>query len=323
MTGYIIRRLIALVFVMLVVSGIVFFLMNAVPGGPYGYGERGHSGAALENIRARYGLDKPVAERYLLYLQNALRLDFGYSLAVAGNPAVIDLIARVWPLTLHVGLYTILVSFSLGLFMGIVAAYYRNSWIDNLVTFLATLGITMPSFIIATWLLLIFGFQTGWGQPYKWIIGPIVPGGNALLSWDYFLPVITYALGPMAIIARFTRTSITDAMSADYIRTARAKGLTERMIMIGHVFRNALIPMITVLLPIIPDLLTGSLFIEVVYGIPGLGKYFVTSTFARDYPMIMALVLLVAFFWGLTYLITDILYTLIDPRVRVGGARSA
>lgn len=320
MTGYIIRRLLSLVFVLFAVATIVFFLMNAVPGGPYGYGEHGHSEAALANLRARYGLDKPVIERYFIYLGNALRLDFGYSFATAGSPPVIDLIARVWPVTLHVGLYTILVAFSLGIFMGITSAYYRNGIIDNIVTFVATLGVTLPSFVIATWLLLIFGFQNGWGDQSKWIIGPIIPGGNAILSWDYFLPILTYALGPLAIVARYTRSSVADAMSADYIRTARAKGISERRIMTRHVLRNALIPMVTVLLPTIPDLLTGSLFIEAVYGIPGLGKFFVTSIFARDYPMIMALVLLIAGFWGLTYLITDILYTLIDPRIRVGGS---
>lgn len=324
MTGYIIRRLFSLVFVLFAVATIVFFLMNAVPGGPYGYGDRGHTEDALANLRARYGLDKPVIERYFIYLQNALRLDFGYSFATAGSPPVIDLIGRVWPVTLHIGLYTILVAFSLGIFMGITSAYRRNSWIDNVVTFIATLGITLPSFVIATWLLLIFGFQTGWSDPSKWIIGPVVPGGNAILSWDYFLPVLTYSVGPLAIVARYTRSSVADAMGADYIRTARAKGLSEGRIMTRHVLRNALIPMVTVLLPTIPDLLTGSLFIEAVYGIPGLGKFFITSIFARDYPMIMALVLLIAGFWGLTYLITDVLYTLIDPRVRVGGSlRSA
>jgi ABC-type dipeptide/oligopeptide/nickel transport system permease component len=143
------------------------------------------------------------------------------------------------------------------------------------------------------------------------------------LSWDYFLPVITYALAPLAVVARFTRSSVSEAMGADYIRTARAKGISERGIMGRHVMRNALIPMVTVLLPVIPNLLTGSIFIEAVFGIPGLGKFFVTSIFARDYPMVMALVLLIAFFWGLTYLITDVLYTIIDPRIRVTGARGA
>ncbi|MCZ7542185.1 MAG: ABC transporter permease [Anaerolineae bacterium] len=204
-----------------------------------------------------------------------------------------------------------------------MAALYRNSWIDNLVTFVATLGITVPSFVFATWFLLIFGFQSGWGKENQWIVGPAFGQGPALLSRDYFLPVVTYALAPLAQVARYTRASVADALNADYVRTARAKGLTERRITIRHVLRNALIPMVTVLLPIVPDLLTGSLFIEVVYGIPGLGKFFVTSIFNRDYPMVMAMFLLIAFLWGVTYLITDILYTWIDPRVRITGARSA
>lgn len=323
MTGYIIRRLMGLFFVLLTVSLLVFVLMSAVPGSPFGVGERGQTGAARENLERKYGLDKPVLVRYWNYLTSAARLDFGNSYAVAGNPPVKDVILRSWPLTLHVGLYTIILSFGLGFIMGVVAAYHRNSWIDNVVTFGATLGITVPNFIIATWLLLIFGYQIGWGAPSKWIVPPLFGQGPALLSWDYFLPVITYALAPLALVARYTRASISEALTADYIRTARAKGLSERHIMLRHVLRNAMIPMITVLLPQIPNLLTGSLFIEVTFGIPGLGKFFITSIFARDYPMIMGLVLLVAFFWGLTYLITDVLYTVIDPRVRFAGARGA
>jgi oligopeptide transport system permease protein len=322
MGGYILRRLLSLGFVLLAVSLIIFVLMNAVPGGPFSMGERGYTQAAMNNMLRKYGLDKPVMERYWNYLTSALRLDFGNSFAVAGNPPVIDLILRVWPVTLQVGLYTIILSFGLGFLMGLVAAYHRNSWIDNLVTFFATLGITVPNFIIATWLLLVFGFQLGWGKPDKWIIGPLWSGGPVVLSWDFFLPVLTYALAPLALVARYTRSSIVEVLDADYIRTARAKGLTERRILLRHVLKNALIPMVTILLPQIPNLLTGSLFIEVVYGIPGLGKFFITSITNRDYPMIMALVLLVAFFWSLTYLLTDILYTWLDPRIRLGRAGS-
>jgi ABC-type dipeptide/oligopeptide/nickel transport system permease component len=323
-TNYIIRRLAALFFVLVVVSIIVFFLMNNVPGGPFSLGERGYSPEALANLNRKYGLDKPLPERYWNYFTSALRLDFGYSFAVAGSPPVIDVILRTWPATLQVGIYTIVVSFGLGFIMGLTAAYYRNSWIDNVVTLSATLGITVPNFIIATWLLLIFGYQIGWSDdPRRWIIPPLFGQGYALLSREYFLPVITYALAPLALVARYTRASVSEALSADYIRTARSKGLSERHIMLRHVLRNALIPMVTVLLPQIPNLLTGSLFIEVVFGIPGLGKFFVTSILNQDYPMIMGLVLLVAFFWGITYLITDVLYTLIDPRIRIGGARGA
>jgi peptide/nickel transport system permease protein len=320
MAGFIVRRTISLVFVMLVVSLIVFYLMSIVPGGPFSLGERGYTQEAMENVRHKYGLDKPVPVRYWNYISSAAHLDFGHSFAVAGNPPVIDVIRRTWPVTLHLGLYTIIFSFSLGLSMGITAAYYRNTWIDNLVTFVAMLGYAVPTFIIATWFLLIFGYQLGWGKHSQWIIGPLLGHGPALLSKDYILPVITYGLAPLALVARYTRASVADALTADYVRTARAKGLTERMITLRHVLRNALIPMITVLLPQIPNLLTGSLFIEVVYGIPGLGKFFVTSIFNRDYPMIMAVVLLIAVLWGTTYLITDVLYVLIDPRVRVTGA---
>jgi ABC-type dipeptide/oligopeptide/nickel transport system permease component len=323
MVGYIAKRIISLFFVLLIVSAIVFFLMNLVPGGPFALGERGYTETEYRNVLRKYGLDIPIPQRYINYIGDALHLDFGKSTAVAGNPTVIDLIARVWPVTLQVGLYTLLVSFGLGIVMGIVAAYHRNSWIDNVVTFFATLGITVPNFIVATWLLLIFGYQIGWSNPGKWIIPPITSNGNAILSWDYFLPVITYALGPLAVVARYTRASVADVLGADFVRTARSKGLSDRVIMFRHVLRNALIPMITVLLPQIPNLLTGSIFIEVTFGIPGLGKFFVTSIFSRDYPMIMACVLLVAFFWSITYLITDLLYSVIDPRIRVGGARTA
>ena len=323
MLAYILRRLVSLGFVLLIVSVLVFILMNLVPGGPFTLADRGYSGAALENLERKYGLDKPVHARYLNYLSSALQLDFGNSFSVAGNPPVTELISRIWPVTFQLGLYTILLSFGLGITLGIIAAYHHNGIIDNMVTFVATAGIAVPNFIIATWLLLIFGFQNGWGVESKWIVGPIVPGGAAILSWDYFLPVLTYALAPLALVSRYTRSSFSDVLTADFIRTARSKGLSERFIMLRHVFRNALIPMITVLLPQIPNLLTGSLFIEVVYGVPGLGKFFVTSIFNRDYPMIMGLVLLIALLWGLTYLITDVLYTVIDPRIRLGETKGA
>jgi ABC-type dipeptide/oligopeptide/nickel transport system permease component len=319
MINFILRRLAAITFVLLIVSALVFFLMNAVPGGPFSLGERGYTPDALANLERRYGLDKPVWERYLNFLTGALQLDFGNSFSVAGNPSVTTVIARTWPVTLHVGLYTIIVAFGFGFIFGLLAAYYRNSIIDNIVTLIATAGTTVPNFIVATWLLLLFGYQIGWGQPNKWIIPPVLGAGNAILSWDYFLPVITYALLPMGLVARYTRAGVAEALNADYVRTARAKGLGERGIMFRHVLRNALIPLITVLLPQIPNLLTGSLFIEVAYGINGLGKFFVTSITNKDYPMIMGLVLLIAFFWSMTYLLTDILYSVIDPRIRVGG----
>jgi ABC-type dipeptide/oligopeptide/nickel transport system permease component len=187
-----------------------------------------------------------------------------------------------------------------------------------MVTFIAMLGITLPNFVVALWLILLFAVRWavlpsgGWNEPEQWLI----PG---LLSKNWILPVAAYALAPFSLVARYTRSSVVEAIRGDYVRTARAKGLGERAVMWRHVLKNSLIPMITALGPEIPNLLTGSIFIEAVFRIPGLGKFFVTSTFNRDYPMIMALVLLIATLWGLTYLLTDILYTWVDPRVRLGA----
>jgi ABC-type dipeptide/oligopeptide/nickel transport system permease component len=218
----------------------------------------------------------------------------------------------VWPATLALAGLTILLAYSVGLTLGIVAALHQNSWIDYFVTTIATLGAAVPSFVIAIWLVIVFSLTLhwlptgGWGEPYH-----------------YVLPAIAYSLGPMALVARYTRVSMLETLRSDYVRTARAKGLGERKIVLHHVLRNALIPLITVLGPMIPNIATGSIFIEVTFRIPGLGRYFVTSTTNRDYPMIMATILLVAILWGITYLISDILYTIVDPRVRLTGRAQA
>jgi len=317
MTGYFIRRIISLFFVMLVVSAIVFVLMNSIPGGPFSLGERGYSADALANLERKYGLDKPLAERYLNFLIGAVRLDFGNSFAVAGNPPVTQVILRTWPITLHVGVLTIGLSFTLGILMGIVSAYRRNSFLDNAVTFTATLGITLPNFIIATFLLLIFGYQNGWGTPNQWIIGPLWEGGPALLSRDYFLPVITYALAPLALVARYTRSSVSDALGADYVRTARSKGLTDRAVMFRHVLRNALIPIITSAGSYLPYVFLGSLVFESFFGLPGLGAYVIEAITKQDFAVVRTMVFLGSLLYILSYIVIDVAYTWADPRVRL------
>ena len=197
-------------------------------------------------------------------------------------------------------------AFAGGILLGILSAIRQNTWVDYGTTFLATLGITVPSFAIS--ILFIVMFATiwrvlptgGWGGPETWI-----------------MPVIVYALGPMAIIARYTRSSVLENLRMDYVRTARAKGLKEYSVLFVHVLKNSLIPLLTIMGPMLPGVMTGSLFVEGIFRIPGLGQFFVTSIFERDYPMIMALTLLVAVLIGIVYLITDILYALVDPRVRL------
>ena len=310
MGRYILGRLVSLAFVLVVVSMIAFVLMHAVPGGPFDLGERRLPEATREAQLRKYGLDKPIYEQYVRYIWAILHGDFGIPFQ-SPTETVIGLIGRAWPVTIKIGLPTIVLSYTLGTLLGFVAALKQNTWVDYVVTTMATLGTTLPNFVVATWLILGLSIYFdllptgGWGEPEH-----------------YIMPVIAYSLAPMALVARYTRVSILEALHADHVRTARAKGLAERRVLSMHVARNAGIPFVTVLLPEIPNILTGSIFIESVFRIPGLGRFFVTSTLTRDYPMILALVLLVAAVWGLTFLITDLLYTLLDPRIRLTGSRT-
>jgi len=309
MGRYIIARLGSLVFVLFAVSLIAFLLMHAVPGGPFDEKERRLPEATRLAQLQKYGLDKPLWEQYLRYMWSVAHLDFGVPFQ-SPTETVTGLIARTWPITIKLGLATIVVSYTLGLLFGTIAALRQNSWIDYVVTFTATLGLTVPNFVVASWLILFVAIRLG-----------LLPTGGWGEPQHYVLPVIAYSLAPIAIVARYTRVSLLEVLRADYVRTARAKGLSERRVLTWHVARNALIPLITVILPEIPNLITGSIFIEQAFRIPGLGKFFVTSTFTRDYPMILAMVLLIAFLWGITYLITDILYAMLDPRIRLSGSR--
>ncbi len=318
MSRYLIGRVLSLVLVLFVVSVITFVLMHSVPGGPFDEAKGRLPEAARANIMRKYGLDQPIYVQYWNYMKNALRFDFGIPYQQP-QTTVTKLIAKTWRITLQVGLMTVLLAFTMGISLGLVAAYNQNTWIDSVVTFFAMLGFTVPNFVVALWLILIFAVRLKWLPMGGWgASGDCLVGEHYFCS-DWIMPVIAYSLIPMAIIARYTRSSVVDVMRQDYARTARAKGLPERTIMFRHIFRNALIPMVTALGVIIPNLLTGSIFIETVFRINGLGKYFVTSIFNRDYPMIMALFLLVALLWGVLYLLTDIAYTWIDPRVRLGA----
>lgn len=310
MFRYILGRLAGLLFTFVMVSIITFSLMHAVPGGPFDEVKQPLPEAAKANILRKYGLDKPIWEQYLRYMWAAVHFDFGIPYQ-SPNETVIQLIGRVWPPTLELAAAVIFFSYSFGLLFGILAATHQNSWIDQAVTFLATLGFTVPNFVIGFWMILVFSVRLHW-----------LPTGGWGTPAQFIMPTIVYALAPMALVARYTRVNMLESLRADYVRTARAKGLQENRVIVRHILRNALIPLITVLGPQIPNIATGSIFIEATFRIPGLGRYFVTSVFNRDYPMIMATILLVAILWGATYLISDILYTIIDPRVRLSGQRS-
>jgi ABC-type dipeptide/oligopeptide/nickel transport system permease component len=308
MGQYILSRLLGLVFVLFVVSVVAFLLMHAVPGGPFAPDERGRMPEATRMAQMeKYGLDQPLHIQYVKYMWNALQLDFGVPFQ-SPTETVTSLIARAWPVTLKIGIPTIILSYTLGTILGVVAAMRQNSWVDYVVSFMATLGLVVPNFVVALWLILFFSVYLGWLEPGGW--------GK---PQHYIMPIVAYSLTPMALVARYTRSAILEVLRSDHVRTARAKGLAEKKVMLWHVGRNAMIPFVTILLPEIPNILTGSIFIEAAFRIPGLGRFFVTSTQTRDYPMILALVLLIAVLWGVTYIITDILYTILDPRIRLGG----
>lgn len=306
MIGYIAKRLAGLAFVFFLVSAIAFMLMHSIPGGPFDEPNMPLPPAAKANILRKYGLDQPLHIQYVNYMWNALKGDFGFSFS-SPTETVAQVIGRTWPISIALGGLTAIIALGLGIVLGIIAGVKQNTWIDYVVTFVATLGLTVPNFVIAIWMILAFAVQLkvlplgGWGDDWRQVI----------------MPVIALGMGPLGIAARYTRASLTDVFTSDYIRTARAKGLGERMVVMRHAVKNALIPIITVLGPRIPDLITGTVFVETMFRVPGLGKFFVESVLDRDYPMIMALMLLVAALWGAVYLLTDLLYTWIDPRVKL------
>jgi ABC-type dipeptide/oligopeptide/nickel transport system permease component len=306
---YILSRLVRLIIVFFVVTIFAFLLMHNVPGGPWDETNRNLTEQQRANMMAKFGLDKPLHEQYLTYVGNALKGDFGISYQFKDR-TVIEVISSVWPKSIQLGGTTVVLAIGLGIFMGILAGVRQNTWVDTLVTFISTLGMTVPNFIISIWMILILTVKLQllpislsadeWSNPKAWI-----------------MPVIALGLGPMGIAARFTRGSLTDVLTADYIRTARAKGLSETMVIWRHTMKNALIPIITALGPMVPNMITGTIFVETMFRVNGIGKFFVTSITQRDYPMILALMLIIASLWGLLYLLTDLVATIIDPRIKL------
>jgi peptide/nickel transport system permease protein len=305
---YIAIRLFELLGVLIAVSIITFLLMHAAPGGPYDE-EMLIKGRATEaivkEIEAKYGLDKPLWQQYLTFVWRALHLDFGRCFMVSSE-TVLHLIGRVWPVSIHLGLMTAGVAIPLGLGLGILAAIKRNTWIDYLASTVAVGGFVLPGFVVGVLLILTFSIwldwlpTSGWDEPRQWI-----------------MPVMAYSLIPLARVARFTRGCMVEVMGEDYVRTARGMGLRERTVILVHVFRNALIPLLTIVGPLLTDLVTGSLFIEILFRVPGLGQFFTLAIQQRDYPLIMGTTLLWSSLIGLAILLTDILYAWADPRVRL------
>ncbi len=302
MGKYIVKRVILAVITMFLICFITFFAMNAIPGGPFN-GEKAKSEAVMQVLNARYGLDQPVGVQFINYMKNLLHGDFGVSLKTGREISVT--IATRFVVSAKLGLMAIIVALILGIVLGAVAALNRNKWPDHIIIFFVTLFTAMPSFVAASFLLLIFCIQLR-----------LVPVWSTT-SPSYILPVIALSLSPMAYITRLTKTSMLDVLGQDYIRTAKAKGVKPVKVIFVHALRNALIPVITYVGPLTASILTGSLVVENIFTIGGLGSQFVDSITNRDYTMIMGVTIFLAMIMVIMNLISDLLYKLVDPRIKL------
>lgn len=299
---YILKRIGMAVLTVWIVITVTFFVMHAVPGGPF-QSEKALSAEAQAALEAKYGLDQPLHIQYFNYLKNIVTdFDFGPSLKQTGRN-VIDIIADGMAVSAKLGLMAAGIALVLGVVLGAVAALQRNKWPDRIIMVFTTAFISMPSFIMGTFLLLLFALQ--------WAIFP-ASGDTAA---GLVLPVITLSLSPMANITRLTRSSMLDVLGQDYIRTARAKGVSQKKIIFGHALKNSLIPVITYFGPMLAYVVTGSLVVEKIFGVAGIGRHFVSSITNRDYPLIMGTTIVLSSLIVIMNLLSDIMYKIVDPRI--------
>ena len=304
MHSYLLWRLINMVLAMFVLATLVFFLVRALPGGPFDK-DRALPKDIIKNLEAFYGLDQPLWKQYLDFLGGVVRGDLGPSFS-SPTDTVNAIIARHLPVSAELGLWAILLALGLGIPLGVLAAYFHNGIIDMVASFLAILGRSIPPIALSPLLILVFGLYLRW-----------LPVARFETPAQRVLPSIALGLGLAAIFARVSRSSMLQIIREDYIRTARAKGLSEWSVIFIHALRNALIPVVTLLGPMIAIVLTGTFIVEFFFAVPGLGRFFITSIGNRDYPVVMGTSLLFgAVLMGMNLLV-DLLYSLIDPRIRV------
>lgn len=304
MARYILKRIATSIITLWAVITITFFMLRLLPGGPF-TGERNIPEAIMQNLEVKYGLDKPLFEQYGLYLKNLLQGDLGESMKYAGKE-VSEIISYSFPSSAKLGVVVISIALIFGITLGIIAALKYNSWPDSLCMVLATLGVTIPSFVLATVLIYIFGVK------YKLLP---VTGLNSPVS--YILPALALGGYSIAFISRLTRSKLLETLNSDYIRTARAKGVSGFKVIVKHALRNTLIPIITYLGPLIAGILTGSFVVEKIFAIPGLGREFVNTISNRDYTVIMGVTVFYSSILIICNLLVDLLYGIIDPRIKL------
>ena len=299
---YILKRILLAILTIWIVITITFFVMHAVPGGPF-MSEKAISKEAQAALEAKYGLDKPLGEQYTTYLKDVVtKFDFGPSLKQRGRQ-VNDIIGDGMRTSAKLGLIAACIAAVVGIVLGALAALRRNTVLDKCIMVITTAFVSMPSFIMGSFLLLFLSVKLGWFP------------ANGSTSAGLVLPVLTLSLSPMAYITRLTRSSMLDVLGQDYIRTARAKGVAGKKIIFGHALKNSLIPVLTYFGPMLASIVTGSMVVEQIFAVPGIGRQFVSSITNRDYTMIMGTTIVLASLIVIMNLVTDILYKVVDPRI--------
>ncbi|MDR6781308.1 MULTISPECIES: ABC transporter permease [Paenibacillus] len=302
---YILKRLFTMFITLWIIVTLTFIIMHIIPGDPFSNDSKTIPEAVLQNMRARYNLDKPLAVQYVLYLKNLLVLDMGPSIQSKTTDVNI-LIARGFPPSALLGIQSIVVAIIAGISLGTLAALHHNRPLDYISMFIAIVGISVPSFILAPLLIKYVAVQ--------WHLLPVASWG----TWQHtVLPSLALAVSPLAVIARFMRTSMLEVMHEEYIRTAKAKGLSSWAVVIRHGLRNALIPVLSFIGPLFASVITGTFVVEKIFAIPGIGKYFVDSIFNRDYPVIMGTTIFYSAILVVTLFLIDISYRLVDPRIKL------
>ena len=306
MAKYLAKRIFYLVLTLFIVITVTFFLMKLLPGTPL-TNQAKLSKSQIALIYEQYGLNKPVWQQYLLYLAGAVRGNFGTSFQFSDQPVSYLLSSRIGP-SLQIGLQAMIFGVVIGIIVGSFGAMKQNTWVDTSATFVSILGISIPSFVLAVLLQYYLGLKLGWF--------PIAEWGGFIYT---VLPTLALGATPLAESARFVRTEMVDVLSSDYIELAKAKGLSRTGVIYHHALRNSLIPLITIVGPLAVNIMTGSMVVENIFSIPGIGEQFVKSVLTNDYPTIMGLTIIYSFMLCVVLLFTDILYGIVDPRIRITG----
>ncbi len=305
MFKYIVKRLLLGIFTLFILATIVFFGMKAMPGSPFSRDNKAIPAATMEALNKKYGLDKPVSEQYVVYMKNVIHGDFGVSISKKGQ-SVTEIIKTRLPVTAKLGVIAFVVSMAVGITLGVISALTNKQWVNSLITILATIGVSVPGFLLAMLMMILLAVNL-----------KLLPVVGLETPASYIMPVLALSFSPISTITRLTRSSLRDVMGSDFITLARSKGTKESMVVIKHGLKNALLPVITYAGPMFAGMITGSLVIETLFSIPGIGREFTTSISNRDYTLCMGLTILLGALVIIMTLVSDVVSAMVAPRIKV------